>query len=498
MSAKQDKATVLILAGLQYGPTRALVTYLSPLAQHIRIVDKALVILPGAKSEQDGGSTSKSGEESVWLCYSDPESKAVFEQGARDWLVSTDDSAGRRIEYLQGNLLREDTRQKAFSLPSAFSGKASSYDYVFDFTGEYDFEGDEQLHLERTTLLAAQLGKLAAELRVKAYVRLLPPYYQIKGDKAKRWKTPISESDLALPWNRRARWHHEAVRALASIPSLNLVIARHATLYGRYMLNGLAKRLLIGSVYQYLQEKMEFLWGEDLPQYTVHVDDLCRAMWALADWMSKTGRIKGDELASANLAPCRPIPSWVNDYVSTAAGNPAESNEPTQNTLSKKQAKAAAAAYDDTEIDTLLAKRTATVTAPLFNIVDQGATSQGHISAIVAKLVGVKSGFHGSLINQFAKLNMDAVLEDANQKHLECWPEMLATSDPPISNAYLTPYLAREQLLNEPIILNGDKLCKLLEFEYKHPRVTEQGLRDMLDAFRAQNNVWPNAKKSSS
>lgn len=41
----------------------------------------------------------------------------------------------------------------------------------------------------------------------------------------------------------------------------------------------LAPRLLIGAVYKQLSETMKLLWNADLKLNTVHVKDLCRAMW---------------------------------------------------------------------------------------------------------------------------------------------------------------------------------------------------------------------------
>ena len=41
-------------------------------------------------------------------------------------------------------------------------------------------------------------------------------------------------------------------------------------------------RLVIGAVYKHLGEMMKLLWGKDLKMNTVHVIDLCRAIWHLA------------------------------------------------------------------------------------------------------------------------------------------------------------------------------------------------------------------------
>ena len=43
-----------------------------------------------------------------------------------------------------------------------------------------------------------------------------------------------------------------------------------------------APRLICGAVYKHLDEKMKFLWGADLRLNTVHVNDVCKALWHVA------------------------------------------------------------------------------------------------------------------------------------------------------------------------------------------------------------------------
>lgn len=42
-------------------------------------------------------------------------------------------------------------------------------------------------------------------------------------------------------------------------------------------------RINIARVYKTLKQKMKFLWGGDLKLNTVHVEDVCRALWHLTD-----------------------------------------------------------------------------------------------------------------------------------------------------------------------------------------------------------------------
>lgn len=49
--------------------------------------------------------------------------------------------------------------------------------------------------------------------------------------------------------------------------------------YGPGDTSGLAPRIIVGAVYKKLNEKQKNLWTKDLAVNTVHVEDVCAAMW---------------------------------------------------------------------------------------------------------------------------------------------------------------------------------------------------------------------------
>jgi hypothetical protein len=69
---------------------------------------------------------------------------------------------------------------------------------------------------------------------------------------------------------------------------LNVSILRPAIVYGPGDTSGLAPRIIIGAVYKKLGEKQKNLWTKDLCLNTVHVDDVCAAMWAARDFENGT------------------------------------------------------------------------------------------------------------------------------------------------------------------------------------------------------------------
>lgn len=132
-------ATVLILGGLGLDATRHLVTHLvasspdsdslepRPRPALVRIVDKALAI-PQADA---------------YTTYVDSDTRNALRNGVQQGTV----------ELVQGNLLQDATRDKAFALPDQHGGPAKGFDWVFDFTGETDFSTPEIVRAPPSLLL---------------------------------------------------------------------------------------------------------------------------------------------------------------------------------------------------------------------------------------------------------------------------------------------------------------------------------------------------------
>ncbi|KAL5037333.1 hypothetical protein RTP6_004784 [Batrachochytrium dendrobatidis] len=123
-----------------------------------------------------------------------------------------------------------------------------------------------------------------------------------------------------------------------------------------------------------------------------------------------------------------------------------------------------------------------------YNIVDKNDTDQGIVNKHIESIFGIKTGFQGTMISQFAKLNLDSVTEDVNDKHLQPWSELCKTGG--IANTPLTPYLDKELLKDNSLSIEGIKIEKELEFKFDHPVMTEQLLREVIDGFIAQ-GIWP-------
>lgn len=135
--------------------------------------------------------------------------------------------------------------------------------------------------------LAVTVGKEAAKRSIGVFVEVSTAQVYEAGKKAS------SEESKLKPWTILAKYKAKAEEELKAIAGLNLVIVRPAIVYGPNDILGVTPRLIIGAVYKQLGEEMKLLWTKDLKINTVHVEDVCRALWYVAaDKADKGGREK--------------------------------------------------------------------------------------------------------------------------------------------------------------------------------------------------------------
>ncbi|KAJ3182671.1 hypothetical protein HDU87_008010 [Geranomyces variabilis] len=124
----------------------------------------------------------------------------------------------------------------------------------------------------------------------------------------------------------------------------------------------------------------------------------------------------------------------------------------------------------------------------IYNVADHNDTDQGKVNDHIKSIFGIETGFQGSIISQFAKLNLESVTEDVNDKHLQPWSELCKSGG--VANTPLTPYLDKELLKDNALSVDGTKIEKTLGFGYEHPTVTEASLREVVADFVASAQ-WP-------
>ncbi|KAI4190886.1 MAG: hypothetical protein L6R41_000487 [Letrouitia leprolyta] len=126
-----------------------------------------------------------------------------------------------------------------------------------------------------------------------------------------------------------------------------------------------------------------------------------------------------------------------------------------------------------------------------FNIVDRGDTSQGTLATIFSQIFDLKTGFQGSLISQFARFNMESVVDDVNEEILGPWAELLKENGITDSGP-LSPFMEKELLRDCDLCLDAGKAARGLGWTVGEGRegLSVEGVRRVLDSYRRM-GWWP-------
>ncbi len=201
---------------------------------------------------------------------------------------------------------------------------------------------------------------------------------------------------------------------------------RLAHVYGDYDTKFVGTQLALARVYQHLEQELKWLWTKKLRTNTVHIQDTTRALWTVAEWY--THGKKG----------------WdANAYGSTV----------------------------------------------IFNVVDDGDTSQGTMSTLIGDIFKIETGFQGQLISTFARMNINSVVEDVNDETLGPWAELLEESKITRPGP-LNPFIEKELLKDADLAMDGSRFKKVLGFEYQKPKITKEDVEHVIESYKKM-NWWP-------
>ncbi|OAD56233.1 hypothetical protein WN48_03719 [Eufriesea mexicana] len=115
-----------------------------------------------------------------------------------------------------------------------------------------------------------------------------------------------------------------------------------------------------------------------------------------------------------------------------------------------------------------------------YNVVDEGDSTQGSISAIVSELFNINHDYWGTALSTLAKTDMSSVVEEVNDKHMGPWAE--ACNKDGVENSPLSPYIDQELLYNKHLYLQAGKLSSS-GFTYLYPKLTKDALKEVLDDY---------------
>lgn len=174
------------------------------------------------------------------------------------------------VEFKSANLI------SPVSVEKAFLDSEGDFDICINCAAETRYGQSEQVYKDGILKLSLNCAKQALKSNVKRYIEISTAqvYSCDKGESDEKSKTS--------PWTCIAKYKLMVEEELAKLEGLNYVIVRPAIIYGIADRRGLTPRLIIGAVYKQMAEKMKLLWTKDLKMSTVHVIDVCRALWHLA------------------------------------------------------------------------------------------------------------------------------------------------------------------------------------------------------------------------
>jgi nucleoside-diphosphate-sugar epimerase len=342
--------------------------------------------------------------------------------------------------FVQADASRPASMSRIFDRPDT----TAPWDYVFNLGGETALSQTPELYRLRSYTLSTTLAAEAAKRNCGVFIEASTGMVY-----SPTRTPPRKEGDKLKPWLKLAKAKLEAEEALSRIPGLNLVVLRLAHVYGEYDSGFVAKALCLARVYQEQEREMKWLWTEDLRINTVWVEDVARALWRAAEWRSQNrGVVEGGGVSSSRR------PSLIG-----GAGGGKGDDGPVAGTA-------------------------------VFNIVDRGSTSQGTLASIISQVFGIKTGFQGSLISQFAKLNLEHVVDDLNEDILQPWADMLAkkgiTRPGPLS-----PFLEKELLKDTDLSLDGGLFERACDFKYEREKGLDvQGVKEMVASYEKM-GWWP-------
>lgn len=216
-------------------------------------------------------------------------------------------------------------------------------------------------------------------------------------------KTPQKEGDkTSKPHTKQAKWKLQAEEDLAKIPGLRLCVLRLPHVYGPYTGRWLGTQLALARVYQSREPKETMKW---LWGSDLKTNTLHVEDSAGAMWAAALWRAKNDR-----------IPNAPNEKI-------------------------------------------------VFNVVDKGATSQGSMASIIKEIFGIETGFQNSLVNTFARMNLDHVVDDVNDDTLDDWADLQEAADIKENGGPLSPFMEKELLKDADLSLDGSRFESVVGFK---------------------------------
>ncbi|EGP87161.1 unnamed protein product [Zymoseptoria tritici ST99CH_3D7] len=336
--------------------------------------------------------------------------------------------APEHLEACSTNFLQADaSREQSQSRIFDLPAKADGSKQEFDYVFNC---GGETRFSQEDEVYKLRSYELSLTVGKEAAKRNVKAFVELSlGSVYNGSRTPQKETDKTTkPHTKQAKWKLAAETELAKIPKLNLVVLRLPNVYGPYVGRWLGTQLALARLYSSRTPKatMKWLWSGDLRTNTIHVEDAARAIWLAAEWRSKNSSIPN--AASADRI--------------------------------------------------------------VFNVVDRGQTTQGTLANIIKEIFDIETGFYNALVNTFARMNMDHVVDDVNDDTLDDWADLQEKAGVKGNGGPLTPFMEKELLKDADLSLDGSRFEEVVGFVPKHERLSKQEVEAVIESYRTM-KWWP-------
>lgn len=126
----------------------------------------------------------------------------------------------------------------------------------------------------------------------------------------------------------------------------------------------------------------------------------------------------------------------------------------------------------------------------VYNLADETNLDQGMLNTWLGKMFKVKIDFAGSMVSNLAKLQLESIASDANDKHVPIWHTLCQESkmkDTPVS-----PYIDQELLRGTDMCVDGKAIAKETAFKaYSQPKITYESIVALIEYMQKQ-GTFPN------
>lgn len=182
------------------------------------------------------------------------------------------------VEFRSANLINSDSCKNAFS-------SDASWDFVVNCAGETKGSQTDPIYNEGILKLSLNCANESAQGNVKHYVELSC------GNMSSSEKVPHTEDGPMEPWTNVAKFKAKVEKELKDVPGLKFTVLRLPTVYGSGDRGSMVQRIMVAGIYRKLGETMKLLWNAGYKVNTVHVEDVCRAIWFVLNRDDTIGEI---------------------------------------------------------------------------------------------------------------------------------------------------------------------------------------------------------------